>query len=91
MVIAATAGTAVVQSATKEDGIVNQAFKITVLIGLALAIGVGIFLLYNLTTILNDVGEAGKGLIRGVVDTIFFDNPLFAPFTFAASAFSGRR
>jgi len=91
MVIAATAGTAVVQSATKEDGIVNQAFKITVLIALALAIGVGIFLLYNLTSILNDVGEAGKGFLGSVVDTIFFENPLFAPFTFAASAFTGRR
>jgi len=91
MVIAATAGTAVVQSATKEDGIVNQAFKLTVLIGLALAIGVGLFLLYNLTTILNDIGDAGKGFLRGIVDTVFFDNPLFAPFTFISSALSGRR
>ena len=91
MVIAATAGTAVVQSATKEDGLVNQAFKITVLIALALSIGVGLFLLYNLTSILSDVGDAGKGFVRGVLDFVFFENPIFLPFTATASAFIGRR
>ena len=88
MVIAATAGTAVVQSATKEDGIVNQAFKLTVLIGLGLAIGIGIYLIYNLTGILQDIFTPVTATFKalGPVTDI-----ILAPITFGLSLFTGRR
>ena len=63
--VVATAGLMAAQSATKEDGLVNQAFKITVLIGLALSIAVGIFLLYKLTTVLQDIGLTIEGVVGG--------------------------
>lgn len=59
MVIAATAGTAAYESATKESGLINQAFKLAILLFAALAIFATVFLIYNLTNVLD-----------GVVDTI---------------------
>ena len=56
-VLASAVAPTVVASATDKDGLVNQAFKITVLIGLALAIGTGIFLIYSLTSILSGLGD----------------------------------
>lgn len=49
----------VVESATNDQGLINQAFKLTILIGLALAVGVGVFLLWRLT-----------GVFAGVFDII---------------------
>lgn len=45
----------VVESATDDQGLINQAFKLTVLIGLALAVGVGIFLIWRLTGVFTGV------------------------------------
>ena len=56
-------GQQVAQSATDETGLINQAFKLTILIGLALAIATGIFLIMNLTTIFD-------GLVGGVSDIV---------------------
>ena len=53
-IVAAVAPT-VIASATDSEGLVNQAFKITILIGLALAVATGIFLIYQLTNILSDL------------------------------------
>ena len=88
--VVATAGVMAAQSATKEDGLVNQAFKITVLIGLALAIGVGLYLLYNLTNVLGDVGNivTGKtGPLSGLRTNIEL---VFAPATFIFNSIVGR-
>lgn len=87
--VVATAGVIAAQSATKEDGLVNQAFKITVLIGLALSIAVGIFLLYTLTTILQDIGGSFEGLIGGF-GIQGLGSTFFAPVTFIISSLFGR-
>jgi len=87
--VVATAGVIAAQSATKEDGLVNQAFKITVLIGLALSIAVGIFLLYTLTTILQDIGGSFEGLIDGF-GIQGLGSTFFAPVTFIISSLFGR-
>ncbi len=49
--IVASAGGVLVEKASDEDSIINTAFKFTLLIGLAIAIGLGIFLIYQLTSI----------------------------------------
>lgn len=76
MVIATAATTAAVNSATSEDGLINQAFKLTILIGLALAVGVGVFLIWKLTTffaglvtVVSDVTGAISSTI-GIAGTI---------------------
>ena len=56
-VVAAAAAPVVVESATKEDGLINQAFKLTILIGLALAVGIGIFLIWRLTGLLSSAAD----------------------------------
>lgn len=66
--IASALAPVVVQSATDSDGLVNQAFKITVLIGLALSITVGVFLIYQLTDILGEAAET----VGGVGDLLRF-------------------
>ena len=48
-VVAGAVAPIVVESATNDKGLINQAFKLTVLIGLALAVAVGIFLIWRLT------------------------------------------
>ena len=78
------------QSATKEDGLVNQAFKLTILIGLALSIGVGLYLIYNLTDILGDLGNivTGKsGPLSGLRTNLEL---VFAPVTYLANVIIGR-
>lgn len=55
MVIATAATTQVIASASDNEGLVNQAFKLTIIIGLALAIGTGIFLIWQLTNIFEAV------------------------------------
>jgi hypothetical protein len=87
--VVATAGVMAAQSATKEDGLVNQAFKITVLIGLALSIAVGIFLLYKLTTVLQDIGGTVEGVVSGF-GIQGLGSTFFAPVTFIISSLFGR-
>lgn len=67
MVIATAATTQVIASATDENGLVNQAFKLTIIIGLALAIGAGIFLIWQLTSIFNGIDTS---LIKGIGTTL---------------------
>lgn len=70
MVIATAATTAVVSSAQNEDGLINQGFKLAVLIGLALAIGVGIFLIYTITNVfepLIDLLTGGSSILGRII------------------------
>ena len=60
----------VVESATDDQGLINQAFKLTVLIALALAVGVGIFLIWRLTGVFTGVFniiDSGFDLVETVV------------------------
>ena len=85
-IVSAVAPT-VIASATDSDGLVNQAFKITVLIALALAVGTGIFLIYMLTDVLGLLGELfGSG---GAIGTLFSLalGPFGAGFTVLTSSF----
>jgi hypothetical protein len=89
--IAAAAAPVVVQSATDENGLINQAFKLTILIGLALAVGVGIFLIWKLTplfadliTVVTDVTGAISstiGLAGTIATAIISATPLGRGFT----------
>ncbi len=63
--IAAAAGGLLVEKVADEDSIVNTAFKLTVLIGLALAIGVGVFLIYTLTGVFNDLVDVIRPIATG--------------------------
>ena len=47
-IAAAAVAPAVVESARDDQGLVNQAFKITILIGAALALGFTLYILYRL-------------------------------------------
>ena len=67
MVIATAATTQVIASASDDEGLVNQAFKLTIIIGLALAIGVGIFLIWQLTSIFNAIDTS---LLTGIGTTL---------------------
>lgn len=58
--IVAAAAPAVISSATDDKGLINQAFKLVVIIGLALSIGVGIFLIYSLTNVLSGLSSGGN-------------------------------
>lgn len=88
--VVATAGLVAAQSATKEDGLVNQAFKITILIGLALAIGVGLYLIYNLTGLLQDVADVVTGKSGPLSGLRFGIELVTAPITGLLSALFGR-
>jgi len=62
----AAAAPIVIDSATDSNGLVNQAFKISVLIGLALAIFTGIFIIYQLTSLFDnvaDIGSTGRNIL----------------------------
>lgn len=66
---AAVAARPVIESATDDQGLVNQAFKITILIGLALAIGFTVYIAYRLIPALSglfDVFDAGLDAINTV-------------------------
>ena len=65
--IVAAAAPAVISSATDENGLVNQAFKLTIIIALALSIGVGIFLIWQLTSIFSSIDSS---LITGIGTTL---------------------
>ena len=71
MVIAVAADKAI-DSASDSDGLINQAFKLTVLIGLALAVGVGLFLIWKLTSIFADLTTAIEPILGGASSTIGF-------------------
>ena len=87
--VVSTGAVIVAQSATKEDGLVNQAFKITVLIALALSIAVGIFLLYKLTGVLQDIAGTIEGVVGGIGIT-GLGSTFFAPVTFIFTSLFGR-
>lgn len=82
-IVSAVAPT-VVSSATDDQGLINQAFKLTILIGLALAVGVGIFLIYILTDILSGIIGLFEPLVNllsaigsgGQILTTFFGSTL---------------
>ena len=73
MVIATAATTQVIASATDDQGLVNKAFKLTVIIGLALAIGTGIFLIWKLTSIFSGLSDSFLGL--GTIGTVISNIP----------------
>lgn len=54
---AAVAARPVIESATDDQGLVNQAFKITILIGLALALAFSLYLLYIFVPAFNAIFE----------------------------------
>ena len=56
----------VVESASDDQGLINQAFKLTVLIALALAVGVGLFLIWRLTGVFAGVFD----ILDGGLDTV---------------------
>ncbi len=62
MVIATAATTQVIASATDDEGLINKGFKLTIIIGLALAIGTGIFLIWQLTSIFSSISDSFLGL-----------------------------
>lgn len=68
-VVAAAAGTAVVNSAQDDEGLVNQALKITILIALALAVGVGLFLVWKLTSVFAGLVSAVTPVVELVTST----------------------
>jgi len=55
--IAAAAGGVLIEKVADEDSIVNTAFKFTLLIGMFIAIGLGIFLIYELTSIFDALSD----------------------------------
>jgi hypothetical protein len=63
--IVASAGGVLVEKASDEDSIINTAFKFTLLIGLAIAIGLGIFLIYQLTSIFQGFIDIIEPIING--------------------------
>ena len=89
-VVAAAAGTAVVNSAQDDEGLVNQAFKITVLIALALAVGVGLFLVWKLTSIFAGLVAAVTPVFELVTSTGGFLGAVGTTFLSAATGGLGR-
>lgn len=68
--VTAVVASKAVDSATDDEGLINQAFKLTILIGLALAVGTGIFLIFQLTSVfagLVDVLEAAFNLLESIL------------------------
>jgi amino acid permease len=62
----------VIQSATNEEGIVNRLFKIAILLGVLLIIGIvifGIFYFFNsdFQEVIQNTAGAGAGLIAGLL------------------------
>lgn len=74
-VVAAAVAPAVVDSARSNDGIINQAFKLTMLIGLFIIIGIAAFLVYKLVGSANIIGDLW-GLITGDVAAVGTDSSL---------------
>lgn len=87
--IAAAAGGVLIEKVSDEDSIVNTAFKLTVLIGLALAVAVGVFLIYTLTGVFNDIVNvlepiATSGSFLGTVFTAIITPTIFGRSSFLA-------
>lgn len=61
--IAAAAGGVLIEKVSDEDSIVNTAFKFTLLIGLFIAIGLGLFLIYELTSIFDALSDTINGFL----------------------------
>lgn len=96
--IAAAAGGVLIEKVADEDSIVNTAFKFTLLIGMFISIGLGIFLIYELTSIfdafsdrINDLlspltgGDGEGGSIFGLALTA-----LLTPTIFGRSSYLNR-
>jgi hypothetical protein len=66
-VVVAAAAPKMVDSATSNDGLINQAFKLTVLIGFFLIIGIAIFLVYKLVGSANVISDLWALLTGDVV------------------------
>ena len=88
--IVAAAGGVLVEKVSDEDSIVNTAFKLTVLIGLALAVGVGVFLIYTLTGIFNDIVAIIEPIVSGgsFLGTVF--TALITPTIFGRGSYLSR-
>lgn len=84
-VVAAVAPT-VIASATDDQGLINQGFKLVMIIGLALSIGIGLFLIYQLTGLIDTLGNLG-GAIGAILPRIPIIGPFVSVLTFTASAF----
>lgn len=75
--VAVIAGQKAVESASSESGLINQAFKLTILIGLALAIFATVFLIYNLTDILDGLFDSLSGLGRTLTTPLSVPGAIF--------------
>ena len=89
---AAVAAKPVIESATDDQGLVNQAFKITILIGLALAIGFTLYIIYRLfptfsflfdifnTSLdtVNSISSVGSLALTGILGGTVFGRGLFS-------------
>lgn len=84
-VVAAVAPT-VIASATDDQGLINQGFKLVMIIGLALSIGIGLFLIYQLTGLLDALGGLSAS-IGAILPRIPIIGPFVTVLTFTASAF----
>lgn len=90
MVIAAAAAPAVINSATDNEGLINQAFKLTILIALLVFGIAAVYIIYQLTGFLGaliglgtdivEFADTGLGVV-GTIGTIFLSIiPLGRPF-----------
>lgn len=70
MVIAPVVASKAIESATDNEGLINQAFKLTVLIALALAVGVGLFLIWKLTSIFAGLTTTLEPILDTVSSTV---------------------
>jgi len=62
--IAAAAGGVLIEKVSDEDSIVNTAFKFTLLIGMFITIGLGLFLIYELTSIFEALTDSINNLLN---------------------------
>lgn len=90
-VVAAAAAPLVVESATKEDGLINQAFKLTVLIGLGLALAIGIFLIYKLTGLLSPLADIFNAFTTSINTTELVATTIITAFPFGRGLNAFRR
>ena len=75
--VAVIAGQKAVESASSESGLINQAFKLTILIGLALAIAASIFLMYNLTSIFDGLFSGARDFVRTITTPLSTTGAIF--------------
>ncbi|MEL0099815.1 MAG: hypothetical protein VW907_09690 [Opitutae bacterium] len=70
--IAAAAAPIVVQSATDENGLINQAFKLVVIISLALTVSIGVYLTIKLVPGIIAIQQSAANLLNNVSSSIGF-------------------